>query len=89
MTMHVTVHLSGLSNGLLVFLFLLSSLMPANIYLLLFCFQVFVAPIGCKAQDQILNLAYTLGAFINGFTAFIWGFLLDRWGLRKVRLIIK
>jgi len=42
----------------------------------------------CPAQDRMLNLAYTLGTFFNGFTAFVWGFLLDRWGLRTVRLII-
>lgn len=44
---------------------------------------------GCPSQDRLLNLAYTLGTFFNGFTAFIWGFLLERWGLRIVRLIIK
>ncbi|KAI1289929.1 Solute carrier family 43 member 3 [Halotydeus destructor] len=44
---------------------------------------------GCAAQDRLLNLAYTMGSFFNGFTAFIWGFLLDRWGLRAVRLVIK
>jgi MFS family permease len=37
----------------------------------------------------MLNLAYTVGTFFNGFTAFIWGFLLDKWGLRVVRLLIK
>lgn len=45
--------------------------------------------VGCPSQDRLLNLAYTLGTFFNGFTAFIWGFLLDKWGLRTVRLIIK
>lgn len=48
-----------------------------------------VVVVGCPSQDRLLNLAYTLGTFFNGFTAFIWGFLLDRWGLRIVRLIIK
>ena len=44
---------------------------------------------GCQAQDRMLNLAYTMGTFFNGFTAFVWGFLLDKWGLRTVRLLIK
>ncbi|XP_035213662.1 solute carrier family 43 member 3-like [Stegodyphus dumicola] len=42
----------------------------------------------CEEQDRILNLAYTIGSFCMGSTSFIWGFLLDRWGLRNVRLII-
>ncbi|GIY57591.1 solute carrier family 43 member 3 [Caerostris darwini] len=42
----------------------------------------------CESQDSILNLAYTIGAFCMGSTSFIWGFLLDKWGLRNVRLII-
>ncbi|GFX16023.1 solute carrier family 43 member 3 [Trichonephila clavipes] len=42
----------------------------------------------CEAQDSILNLAYTIGSFCMGSTSFVWGFLLDKWGLRNVRLII-
>ncbi|XP_074598965.1 equilibrative nucleobase transporter 1-like [Brevipalpus obovatus] len=42
----------------------------------------------CHLQDRLLNLAYTIGTFFNGFTAFIWGFMLDYWGLRTVRLVI-
>uniref|UniRef100_A0A2L2YQ53 Solute carrier family 43 member 3 n=1 Tax=Parasteatoda tepidariorum TaxID=114398 RepID=A0A2L2YQ53_PARTP len=42
----------------------------------------------CDRQDSILNLAYTIGSFCMGSTSFMWGFLLDRWGLRIVRLII-
>ncbi|XP_074598968.1 equilibrative nucleobase transporter 1-like isoform X2 [Brevipalpus obovatus] len=42
----------------------------------------------CHSQERLLNLAYTMGTFFNGFTAFVWGFLLDRWGLRNVRLLI-
>ncbi|XP_023237546.1 solute carrier family 43 member 3-like isoform X1 [Centruroides sculpturatus] len=43
---------------------------------------------GCHEQDQMLNLAFTVGSFCTGFTAFVWGFLLDSWGLRTVRLLI-
>ncbi|CAL1299554.1 unnamed protein product [Larinioides sclopetarius] len=42
----------------------------------------------CESQDSILNLAYTIGSFCMGSTSFVWGFLLDKWGLRNVRLII-
>uniref|UniRef100_T1K030 Major facilitator superfamily (MFS) profile domain-containing protein n=1 Tax=Tetranychus urticae TaxID=32264 RepID=T1K030_TETUR len=42
----------------------------------------------CATQDRVLNLAFTVGTFFNGFTAFVWGFLLDKWGLRRVRLLI-
>ncbi|XP_054719767.1 equilibrative nucleobase transporter 1-like [Uloborus diversus] len=42
----------------------------------------------CEEQDRILNLAYTIGSFCMGSTSFIWGFLLDKWGLRIVRIII-
>ena len=51
--------------------------------------KVHAAHAGCQAQDRMLNLAYTMGTFFNGFTAFVWGFLLDKWGLRSVRLLIK
>ncbi|XP_054163220.1 equilibrative nucleobase transporter 1-like [Oppia nitens] len=42
----------------------------------------------CTAQENILNLAYTIGIFSMGFTSFIWGFLLETWGLRIVRLLL-
>lgn len=42
----------------------------------------------CPERDKMLNLAFTVGSFCTGFTAFIWGFLLDSWGLRTVRLLI-
>ena len=43
----------------------------------------------CTAQENILNLAYTIGIFSMGFTSFIWGFLLETWGLRIVRILLK
>ncbi|KAG8198507.1 hypothetical protein JTE90_017373 [Oedothorax gibbosus] len=45
-------------------------------------------PRTCDRQDSLLNLAYTVGSFCMGSTSFVWGFLLDTWGLRNVRLII-
>ncbi|XP_035223710.1 solute carrier family 43 member 3-like isoform X2 [Stegodyphus dumicola] len=44
--------------------------------------------VGCVAQDKVLNLAYTIGIFCVGFSAFIWGFLIDRLGLRIIRLLL-
>ncbi|XP_042901069.1 equilibrative nucleobase transporter 1 [Parasteatoda tepidariorum] len=44
--------------------------------------------VGCNAQDKILNLGYTIGIFCVGFSAFIWGFLIDRLGLRIIRLLL-
>ncbi|CAG2172806.1 unnamed protein product [Oppiella nova] len=43
---------------------------------------------GCAAQDKILNLIFTIGIFCMGLSSFVWGFLLDKWGLRIVRLVI-
>jgi len=45
--------------------------------------------VDCNAQDKMLNVAFAIGTFFMGFTAFIWGLLIDKWGLRIVRLIIK
>ncbi|CAG2106746.1 unnamed protein product [Medioppia subpectinata] len=42
----------------------------------------------CSAQENILNLTYTIGIFAMGFTSFIWGFLLESWGLRIVRILL-
>lgn len=44
---------------------------------------------GCKQQEVTLNLAFSIGSFCMGAAAFIWGFLLEKLGLRTVRLIIK
>lgn len=44
---------------------------------------------GCKEQEITLNLAFSVGSFCMGAAAFIWGFLLEKWGLRVVRLVIK
>ncbi|KPM02211.1 Major Facilitator-like protein 2 [Sarcoptes scabiei] len=44
---------------------------------------------GCKEQELQLNLAFSIGSFCMGAAAFIWGFLLEKWGLRFVRLMIK
>ena len=43
----------------------------------------------CSEQEVTLNLAFSIGSFCMGAAAFIWGFLLERWGLRVVRLLIK
>ncbi|UYV79422.1 hypothetical protein LAZ67_17002544 [Cordylochernes scorpioides] len=43
----------------------------------------------CLEQDKTLNLAYTIGAFCLGFSAFAWGFFLDSMGLRITRLLLK
>lgn len=43
----------------------------------------------CTKQENILNLAYTIGVFAMGFTSFIWGFLLESVGLRFVRIVLK
>ncbi|KAJ6222141.1 hypothetical protein RDWZM_000686 [Blomia tropicalis] len=40
----------------------------------------------CNEQEVTLNLAFSIGSFCMGAAAFIWGFLLERWGLRIVRL---
>ncbi|UYV66189.1 hypothetical protein LAZ67_4000658 [Cordylochernes scorpioides] len=53
----------------------------------LFCFAPKI--LSCTEQDKMLNLAYTIGSFCMGSTACLWGFLLDKWGLRNVRLVIK
>ncbi|CAG2161793.1 unnamed protein product [Oppiella nova] len=42
----------------------------------------------CTAQENLLNLAYTIGIFAMGFTSFIWGFLLESWALAGVPLRI-
>lgn len=43
---------------------------------------------GCKQQEVTLNLAFSIGSFCMGAAAFIWGFLLEKLGLRIVRLVI-
>ncbi|XP_027206275.2 equilibrative nucleobase transporter 1-like [Dermatophagoides pteronyssinus] len=43
---------------------------------------------GCKQQEVTLNLAFSIGSFCMGAAAFIWGFLLEKLGLKTVRLII-
>ncbi|XP_023209403.1 solute carrier family 43 member 3-like isoform X1 [Centruroides sculpturatus] len=44
--------------------------------------------LNCTAQDKMLNLAFTIGSFCVGLSAVIWGFLIDKWGLRPVRLLL-
>ncbi|XP_054157673.1 equilibrative nucleobase transporter 1-like [Oppia nitens] len=51
-------------------------------------FSLIYKQTGCIAQDKVLNLVFTIGIFCMGLSAFIWGFLLDKWGLRVVRIII-
>ncbi|KAH7645070.1 hypothetical protein HUG17_0608 [Dermatophagoides farinae] len=42
----------------------------------------------CIPQENILNMAFTIGIFSMGFTSFAWGFLLESKGLRFVRMAL-
>ncbi|XP_027203198.2 equilibrative nucleobase transporter 1-like isoform X2 [Dermatophagoides pteronyssinus] len=42
----------------------------------------------CIPQENILNMAFTIGIFSMGFTSFAWGFLLESKGLRFVRIAL-